>query len=552
MTKSENNILLFSITLCWAASYIFIKNLPENLSSYAYLALTTGIAAVVMVLIFFKKLQHLRKSTWIKGTFLSVLLSMNLLAEKLGIVRLSSANASFLSALSIILVPVLLLFFHKRPTRNHVAGAIIIMAGLAVSSGLDLSGFYSTGSLYMLGGCICSAVYTIAVDRFAKEEDPLLLCMVQMILSCAVGYMLWFLEDPGTVLNIEYSREMLSNLFILAFFTKAYAYIILMYSQKYTDAISVTIIASTEPVITLLLAFLLPAAYGGNHSLTVPSAAGAALIAAGAVIAGLSFFPSLPNALPRLRKRRRPRTNFTSTMPNVTVISKHKQFMITLCAMLLLGISFKVMVLVEGLTEIRPVNAIPPVAGLLFGPVGAAACGIGNVLADLAGTFSPYSVLGLVGNFMAAYFPYRLWHLFSEEKPNVHSWKNIALYCWINAVTSMLVAWILSFGLYMLGGTWMENIYTYVFWNELGFSYGLGMPLLILLTSDEIGIACCPKPKRKAWIPKRGRQVLCVAYFAVMAIITTAITANHVQPDQNNWFMYLSTASALLLAGLFI
>ena len=34
----------------------------------------------------------------------------------------------------------------------------------------------------------------------------------------------------------------------------------------------------------------------------------------------------------------------------------------------------------------------------------------------------------------------------------------------------MLVAWILSFGLYMLGGTWMENIYTYVFWNELGFS----------------------------------------------------------------------------------
>ena len=86
-----------------------------------------------------------------------------------------------------------------------------------------------------------------------------------------------------------------------------------------------------------------------------------------------------------------------------------------LCAMLLLGISFKVMVLVEGLTEIRPVNAIPPVAGLLFGPVGAAACGIGNVLADLAGTFSPYSVLGLVGNFMAAYFPYRLRHLFLKK-----------------------------------------------------------------------------------------------------------------------------------------
>ena len=48
MTKTENNILLFSITLCWAASYIFIKNLPEAFSSYAYLTLTCGMAAVIM------------------------------------------------------------------------------------------------------------------------------------------------------------------------------------------------------------------------------------------------------------------------------------------------------------------------------------------------------------------------------------------------------------------------------------------------------------------------------------------------------------------------
>ena len=57
MSKMESNILLFSITLCWAASYIFIKNLPENFSSYAYLALTTGIAAAIMAVIFWKQLK---------------------------------------------------------------------------------------------------------------------------------------------------------------------------------------------------------------------------------------------------------------------------------------------------------------------------------------------------------------------------------------------------------------------------------------------------------------------------------------------------------------
>ena len=47
MSKFENNLLLFSITLWWAASYVFIKELPSSLSDFAYLTFTCGIAAVV-------------------------------------------------------------------------------------------------------------------------------------------------------------------------------------------------------------------------------------------------------------------------------------------------------------------------------------------------------------------------------------------------------------------------------------------------------------------------------------------------------------------------
>ena len=134
-----------------------------------------------------------------------------------------------------------------------------------------------------------------------------------------------------------------------------------------------------------------------------------------------------------------------------------RHFFIVSGAFLVLGISFKVMVLVEGLTEVRPVNAIPPVAGLLCGPAGALACGIGNLIADLAGTFSSGSVLGFIGNFMAAWLPYRLWHLLSGELPNLHSGKNILRYCLICLLGAMTVAWILSFGLYLLQGTWIRH-----------------------------------------------------------------------------------------------
>ena len=74
---------------------------------------------------------------------------------------------------------------------------------------------------------------------------------------------------------------------------------------------------------------------------------------------------------------------------------------IGLCALVFIGMAvpFKVMVLIEGFTEVRPVNAVPVVVGLLLGPAGAWGCAIGNLIADLFGTFSKASLLGFIGNF---------------------------------------------------------------------------------------------------------------------------------------------------------
>ena len=83
-----------------------------------------------------------------------------------------------------------------------------------------------------------------------------------------------------------------------------------------------------------------------------------------------------------------------------------KRFFLTLIPFSLLGAAFKVMTLVEGLTEIRPVNAIPIIAGLLFGPIGAFGCAAGNLIADFFGTLSRVSWLGMLINFMAAYLIY--------------------------------------------------------------------------------------------------------------------------------------------------
>lgn len=67
-------------------------------------------------------------------------------------------------------------------------------------------------------------------------------------------------------------------------------------------------------------------------------------------------------------------------------------------------------VLVPGITEVRPANVFPPVFGLLFGPAGAWGAAIGNTIGDLfGGTLGPGSIFGFFGNFFLGFVPYKMW-----------------------------------------------------------------------------------------------------------------------------------------------
>ncbi|MCL2216012.1 MAG: hypothetical protein FWB91_03210 [Defluviitaleaceae bacterium] len=229
------------------------------------------------------------------------------------------------------------------------------------------------------------------------------------------------------------------------------------------------------------------------------------------------------------------------------VVKRKAQFFITFAAFLALGIPFMVMVIVEGFTGVRPVNAIPPVAGLLFGPVGALATGLANPIVDLFGTFGWSSLLGVVANFVAAFMPFRLWHLFFDEPPNLHSTKNILGYIGICLISALTVAWFLAFGLYTFFGLWIADIYIMVFFNNFGFSAAFGMPMLILLTSDSIMIRCAKDVPHFFLKRKEPRYFVCAACTTWMLAIFVFVFFLGISPQAAPWMHVLSAFS---LAGI--
>ena len=75
------------------------------------------------------------------------------------------------------------------------------------------------------------------------------------------------------------------------------------------------------------------------------------------------------------------------------------------------AVPFKVMSIIPGFTEVRPVNCFNMLYGLIFGLYGGLGCAVGNLIADILGdTFAISSWAGFVGNFFGAYIAHVIWY----------------------------------------------------------------------------------------------------------------------------------------------
>ncbi len=286
MKKHESNLVIFSVMLCWAAAYVFIKSLPEELSDFGYLALMNGIAALVLVLFFFPRFKKLNKSNIVHGVILGALMMLVLLFEKEGIERLTSSSASILTALDIVIVPLFLLFFHKKPTKNQLIAIFFILAGVLFTNGLSLKDFPIAGTLFMLGDTVCMSLYTIVANKYCREDDSILLAINQIVFMAVASMIIWCVLEPGMIFKLEYTSTFITSIVILALFTKAYAYIMLMYGEEYGDPVDIVIIFALEPVVTLFLAVFIPEGFGGvEEEFSVMTLIGALFIAVGAIVA---------------------------------------------------------------------------------------------------------------------------------------------------------------------------------------------------------------------------------------------------------------------------
>ena len=197
--------------------------------------------------------------------------------QQIGLVTTTTAKSGFITALYIVIVPILGIFFGRRPRPTLWLGVLVSLTGLYFLCMKDSGLNVNVGDLFTLASAFVFALHIMTVDRFGGALNSVKLSTIQFgAAAVAAGLLTLFLETP----TWEGILACWQDIAFAAVFSGALGYTFQIVGQKYTDPTLASLLVCLESVF---------AAFGGwvvlGETLSGRELFGCALMLSASVIA---------------------------------------------------------------------------------------------------------------------------------------------------------------------------------------------------------------------------------------------------------------------------
>ncbi len=248
------DLVLFIASMIWGLGYFFQKMASETTAALTFNCLRYLIAALFLALVTrfrFPKGEGLKYAV-LTGAVTAAASNM----QQIGMQTASIGNASFITAIYIVLVPFLArLILHRKIRPHHYLAALISLAGLYLitTSGRGLD-HISTGDVIVFIGSIFWALQILCVDKGVSVCDPVTFTAGQVMAAFAVQLCVWLTLGKRDTAGISASWPwaLASGVLVLGI-----AFIMQGYGQKNTVESEASIIMGLESVFGALFGSLL-------------------------------------------------------------------------------------------------------------------------------------------------------------------------------------------------------------------------------------------------------------------------------------------------------
>ena len=254
--KLLGNILLLITTAIWGTAFAFQRMGMDSIEPSTFNAARMFLAAVAvtpLIALGRKKDKtdavEFRKNTIIGGILCGLCLAAATIFQQVGMVQTSAGKAGFITAMYMLLVPVINLILFKRKSPVVVWIAVVIgIAGmylLCINEGFSLS----KGDALVSVCALVFSFHIICTDHYVQNANPVGMAVIQFYVAALVsGIVAAFTETP--------SWNDVSNAIIPILYcglaSGAIGYTLQIVAQKFTDPAVASLLMSLEAVFAVI------------------------------------------------------------------------------------------------------------------------------------------------------------------------------------------------------------------------------------------------------------------------------------------------------------
>lgn len=245
---------LLLTALIWGSGFVASAISLRHFTPYQILFGRFLVGAILLALVFFKKLKRIKRSTLKKGAILGIFLYGAFLLQTVGLQHTTPSKNAFLTAVNVIVVPFISFVIYKRKfDRYEVLGAILAILGIGVIS-LERSSGIQLGDALTLLCAVFFALQIFYTSLFVEKEDPILLTLVQMATATLLGFVPLLFQGG---MALPKNGEAIFSLFYLGVFSTTAAFLLQTLAQKVTSETKTAILLSTEAFFGMALSVLI-------------------------------------------------------------------------------------------------------------------------------------------------------------------------------------------------------------------------------------------------------------------------------------------------------
>ena len=265
--KMLGNIMLTITAFIWGISFVFQRKGMEFIEPLTFAASRLVLAALaVMIVAFIMDMRERKKpgftprtgetadaykrNTILGGVLAGLCLTGAGAFQQMGVVYTTAGKAGFITALYMMLVPVInFLFFKKKNTWLVWLGVVVGVVGLYLLCMTDKSFSVTKGDGLILICSVFFALHILVCDHFAPIGNPVKISAIQFITACACTWVLAILWEDPTWAKIVSAAVPIAYCGVMS---GGVAYTLQILAQRDTDPTVAALILSLESVFAVI------------------------------------------------------------------------------------------------------------------------------------------------------------------------------------------------------------------------------------------------------------------------------------------------------------